>query len=84
MQAIPVPATARQSTRRAPRRSTNGPMTGEMIAASTPPSDTAPDISVRDQPNASVIGTTKIDSTATAGPCRAKPARQMQPSTTHP
>ncbi len=32
-------------------------MTGEMMAASTPPSDTAPDISVRDQPNASVIGT---------------------------
>ena len=42
------------------------------------------DVSVRDQSNASVIGSTKIESTATAAPCRANPARQMQPSTTQP
>ncbi len=84
MVANPVPSTARHKISRAPRRSSTGPSNGEMKAASTPPSDTAPDISVRDQPKASVIGTTKTDSTATAGPWRAKPARQMQPSTTQP
>ena len=80
----PVPSTARHRMSRAPRRSSIGPSIGETKAASTPPSDTAPAISMRDQPNASVIGTTKTDSTATAGPWRAKPARQMQPSTTQP
>ena len=60
------------------------PSVGETTAASTLPSDTAPAISMRDQPNASVIGTTKIDSTATAGPWRAKPARQRQANTTQP
>ena len=69
---------------RGPWRSTSGPSSGAVSAASAPPSDTAPAISVRDQPNSPVIGTTKIESTATAGPCRAKPARQMQPSTTQP
>jgi len=80
----PVARTARHSIRRAPRRSSTGPSIGDTKAAISPPSDTAPAISMRDQPNASVIGTTKTDSTATAGPCRAKPARQRQPSTTQP
>jgi hypothetical protein len=80
----PVPSTARHSTSRAPRRSTKGPSTGDTTAASSPPSDTAPAIAVRDQPNASVIGTTNTASTATAGPCRAKPVRQRQASTTQP
>ena len=84
MVARPVPSTARQRIRRAPRRSSTGPMSGETNAASTPPSDTAPAISVRDQPKASVMGTTKTDRVATAGPWRAKPARQMQASTIQP
>ena len=36
------------------------------------------------QPNAPVIGTTKTERTATAGPWRANPAKQTQPSTTQP
>ena len=35
-------------------------------------------------PNSLVIGTTKIDIVATAGPWRAKPVRHRQPSTTQP
>ncbi len=70
--------------RRAPRRSSTGPISGETKAASSPPPETAPAIAMRDQPNSVVIGTRKIDSTATAGPWRAKPARQTQPSTTQP
>ena len=69
---------------RGPRRSSIGPSIGDTNAASSPPSDTAPAIEARDQPNASVIGTTNTDSTATAGPCRAKPARQREASTTQP
>ena len=84
MQAKPVPSTAQHRISRAPRRSSTGPSIGEITAASTPPSDTAPAIAVRDQPNSAVIGTTKIDSVATAGPWRAKPARQRQPNTTQP
>ena len=63
-----VPSTAKHRTSRAPRRSSTGPISGEINAASTPPSETAPPISVRDQPNSVVIGTTKTDRTATAGP----------------
>ena len=84
MVASPVASTARQRISRGPWRSSTGPSIGDTNAASRPPSDTAPAIAVRDQPNASVIGTTNTDSTATAGPWRAKPARQMQPSTTQP
>ena len=53
-------------------------------AANTPPSDTAPDSAVRDQPNSRVSGSTKIDKVATAGPCRAKPAQHKQARTTQP
>jgi hypothetical protein len=49
-----------------------------------PPSDTAPDSSVRDQPKSLVIGATKIESVATAGPCRAKAAQQAQARITQP
>ncbi len=49
-----------------------------------PPSDTAPDSAVRDQPKSLVIGETKIDSVATAGPWRANPAQQAQARITHP
>ena len=63
---------------REPYRSTSGPISGEVSAASTPPNDTAPDSAARDQPNSRVSGSTKIDSVATAGPCREKPAQQRQ------
>ena len=59
-------------------------MTGEMMAARMPPTETAPEMAVRDQPNSPVIGATKTESTATAAPWRAKPARQTQASTTQP
>ena len=49
-----------------------------------PPSDTAPDSAVRDQPSSLVIGSTKIDSVATAGPLRAKPAQHTQPRMIQP
>jgi hypothetical protein len=54
------------------------------MAANTPPSETAPAIAARDQPNSLVMGTTKIDIVATAGPWRANPVRHRQPSTTQP
>ena len=41
---------------------------GDNIAARMPASDTAPEMAVRDQPNSDVIGSTKIDNVATAGP----------------
>ena len=66
------------NTRRAPRRSSARPSAGADSAASTPPSDTAPDSAVRDQPNSPVIGDTKIDSVATAPPWREKPAQHAQ------
>jgi hypothetical protein len=46
--------------------------------------ETATDIAVRDQPNSAVIGSIKIESVATAGPCRANPAQQTQASTIQP
>ncbi len=61
-------STARHSTARAPRASSTGPRKGEASAASTPPKETAPEIAVRDQPNSLLIGSTKIDSVATAAP----------------
>jgi len=48
------------------------------MAAMMPPSDTAPDNAVRDQPQLLVIGSTKMDRVATAGPWRANPAQQAQ------
>ena len=84
MAAALVPSTARQSTRRAPLRSRIGPSFGDVIAASTPPSETAPDSAVRVQPKSWVIGATNIDSVATAPPWRANPAQQAQNSTTQP
>ena len=65
---IAVNSTAKHSTARAPLRSRNGPSSGETSAPRIPPSDTAPEISVRDQPKVAVIGSMKIDSVATAGP----------------
>ena len=65
---------ARQSTKRAPRLSTIVPMNGDVKAANIPPSDTAPEIIVRDHSSSMVIGVTNIDSVATAGPCLANPA----------
>jgi hypothetical protein len=82
--AAAVERTARLRTTRGPRRSSTGPRKGEAIAARIPPSDTAPEIAVRDQPNSPVIGATKIDSTATDEACRAKPAQHTQPRMTHP
>ena len=80
----PVINIATQSMARAPRRSSIGPSYGEAIAASTPQRDTAADKAVRDQPNSPVIGSTKIESVATAGPCRANPAQHTQANTTQP
>ena len=69
---------------REPWRSTHGPISGDANAASTPPSDTAPDSAARDQPSSRLSGSTKIDNVATAGPCRAKPAQHKQPRMTQP
>lgn len=62
-----APATADEALimNPAPYRSTKRPATGEMATAHKPPRLTAPANSPRDQPNASVIGTTKTDRTAT-------------------
>ena len=79
-----VTRTAAHSMRRAPWRSRTGPISGEAKAASTPPSDTAPESAVRDQPNSLVIGSTKMESVATAGPCRANPAQHTQARITQP
>ena len=76
--AAPVVSTAAHSTRRGPTRSSARPNSGAANAASKPPSDTAPDIAVRDHPNESVIGSTNTDSVATAPPWREKPAQQAQ------
>ena len=81
---MPLTSTAAHSTSREPRRSSTGPISGAAIAASTPPSDTAPDSAVRDQPNSRVNGSTNTESVATAGPCRANPAQHKHASTTHP
>ena len=68
----------------APYRSITGPSNGEVKAASNPPKDTAPENIALDQPNSSLIGATKIEVVATAGPCRANPTKQTQPKkTTH-
>ncbi len=68
----------------APCRSSCGPISGEAKAARIPPSETAPDRAVRDQPKSLLIGSMKIDSVATAGPWREKPAQHTQASTTQP
>jgi hypothetical protein len=60
------------------------PIRGEMIAARMPPSDTAPDSAVRDQPKSRISGVTKTDKVDTAGPCRANPAQHKTASTTQP
>ena len=82
--AAPLTRTARHNTSREPRRSSMGPISGETSAANRPPSETAPDRAVRDQPNSCVSGSTKIDKVATAGPCRAKPAQHKHARTTQP
>ena len=69
---------------RAPRRSSMRPSVGDDSAAIMPPSDTAPDSAVRDQPKSRVIGSTKIDSVATAPPWREKPAQHTQTRMTQP
>jgi len=75
---------AEHNTPRAPCLSINGPKNGDIIAARTPPIETAPDIAVLDHSNSSVMGVTKMESVATAGPCRTKPAQHAQNRTTHP
>jgi hypothetical protein len=80
----PVTSTAAHSIMRAPRRSSIGPISGDTNAAMIPPSDTAPESAVRDQPKSLVIGSTKIDSVATAGPLRAKPAQHTQANMIQP
>ena len=79
-----VNSTAKHSTARAPLRSRNGPSSGETSAPRMPPIDTAPEICVRVQPNSAVIGSMKIDSVATAGPWREKPAAHTQPRMIQP
>ena len=81
---MPLTSTAAHSTSREPWRSSTGPISGATRAASTPPSDTAPDSAVRDQPNSRDSGSTKIDNVATAGPCRENPAQHRQASTIQP
>lgn len=70
--------------KREPWRSSNGPIHGDEIAARTPPSETAPDKAVRDQPNSRVNGSTKIDNVATAGPWRENPTQHIQARITQP
>ena len=65
-------------------RSRTGPISGDASAAMTPPSETAPESAVRDQPNSVVIGSTKMESVATAGPWRANPAKHTQARITQP
>lgn len=54
------------------------------MAARIPPSDAAPDIAVRDQPKADVMGETNTDKVATAPPWRDSPAQQAHARMTHP
>lgn len=82
--ASPVNSTANVNIIRAPWRSSSGPNIGDKTAAMTPASETAPEIAVLDQPNSFVIGSTNMESVATAGPCLANPAQQAANSTTHP
>ena len=84
MAQTPVTSTAEDSIARAPRRSSSGPISGDSTAAIAPPSDTAPDKAVRDQPKSAVIGSTKMESVATAGPWRAKAAQHTQARMTQP
>ena len=49
-----------------PCRSISRPARGETAAAPNPPMLTAPENSALDQPNSSVIGTTKTERVATA------------------
>ena len=67
-----------------PYLSSKRPRNGEETAARIPPSDTAEETAVKDQPNSDVIGEIKIERGATAGPCLAKPAQQTQKRIIHP
>jgi hypothetical protein len=84
MQAAAVVRTAAPRIRRAPARSSRRPRRGAASAASSPPSEAAPEIAVRDQPKLLVIGATKIDRMATPPPAREKPAQQTAPRITQP
>ena len=59
-------------------------MNGATSAPSTAPSDTAPEMPVRDQPNSLVIGTMKIESVATAATWRTTLEHIVQPTMTQP
>ena len=59
-------------------------MAGALRAARMPPSDTAPEIFIRDQPSDADIGATKTVRIATAPPVRAKADAMAQPTTTRP
>ncbi len=82
--AAALTSTATLSTAREPCRSRMRPIGGATSAAITPATDTAPDNAVRDQPNSRISGSTKIESVATAGPWRAKPAQHRHARTTQP
>ena len=59
-------------------------MNGARSAPSTPPSDTAPEIPVRDQSNSAVIGTMKMERVATAAVWRTTLEHIVQPTMTQP
>ena len=60
-------------------------MSGEATRRQSPRRERQPRTSaVRDQPNSLVIGSTKMESVATAGPCRAKPAEHTHARITQP
>ena len=84
MQASAVVSTAALRIRRAPARSSRRPRRGAASAASRPPSETAPEMAVRDQPKWLVIGSTKMERMATPPPAREKPAQQTPPRITQP
>jgi hypothetical protein len=81
---MPVVSTAMRRIVRGPLRSRNEPSIGDVMAARIPPSETAPEISVRDQPNSAVIGPMNTDSVATAGPTRASDTQHTTPRMTQP
>ena len=74
----------RTSNSREPWRSNSGPTNGATNAPSTAPSDTAPEMPVRDHPNSPVIGTMKMDSVATAAAWRTTLEHIAQATITQP
>ena len=72
------------SSAREPWRSNSGPMNGAESAPSNAPTDTAPEIPVRDQPNSPAIGTMKMESVVTEAAWRTAFEHIAQPTAAQP